>query len=246
MISGGFTKANNKSARRKGVQKKVYGKPIVRELGSLEHKFYDTFLESHDISPLGGLNGGTADPSATSLISTPSQGDGAQNRDGKKIIIDTVIIEGVVQLLPRNVDSEIGGGLGLGNIFVALVLDTQCNGASPVSNHVWTNPSSGTQLACSPLKNLLFGATRFNTLKVWRIDMPTPNGVNNASASTISTQGIYRTFNCYLKVHIPVNFNEGEGTPVTTVVDNALHMYVFKNTTSNVQFNYNARIRFSG
>lgn len=236
------SKARSKGrGSKKGDSEKAPSRSIAR----IEHKFYDTFLESHDIGFLGNASNGTADPSATSLISTVPRGDSASQRDGKQIDIDTVIIEGVIQLLPTNTGTTISEDLPIGNIFLALVEDHQTNGATPTSQSVWTNPSGGTQLMACPFKNLL-NASRFTTHKVWRLDIPEPNAVNNASASTVSTQGLYKTFHCYLNTNIRVNFNGGAEASVENTVDNSLHFYCYTNTTMPVLLNYNARIRYRG
>lgn len=230
---------------RKGGSHSAYVAKIPRRTPGIEHKFYDTFLEDHAISPLGNMTGGNSDPSSTSLISTPAIGDGGSNRDGKRIVIDTIVIEGILQRFPKNEQTEIGGGLGGVTVFIALVQDTQTNGSSALSQNVWTNPAGGTSLCASPLKNLSF-ATRFKTLKVWRVFIPNPNAVNNFDVASISTQGVHVTFDGFLKVNIPVDFNGGDAAVVGSVVDNSLHIYSWKNSTVDVKMSYNARIRFIG
>ncbi len=237
-------KARNKPSKKAGHFTNI-AKAVQRRAVGIEHKFYDTFLDSLDISSLGNATGGEADPSATSLISTPPRGDSAISRDGKHIVIDTIIIEGCVQLFPSNSAGAISEDLPLGQVFVALVQDTQTNGATAQSEDVWVNPSGDSALMASPLKNLL-NATRFITHKVWRIDVPVPNAASNQTANTISTQGLYKTFDGFLKVNIPVNFNAGGDSAVASVVDNSLHVYAYTNTTAVTRLNYNARIRFVG
>jgi len=51
----------------------------------VERKFYDTALTATAIVSPTDCTGAELDPSATSMISTPAQGDSEQNRDGKQI-----------------------------------------------------------------------------------------------------------------------------------------------------------------
>jgi len=63
----------------------------------IEKKFYDTGLTSAALTAPTDATGGEHDPSSTSMISTPAQGDSEQNRDGKRIVIKSVQITGVVR-----------------------------------------------------------------------------------------------------------------------------------------------------
>lgn len=234
-------KSRRKASRRTATHFKTISKD--GNVPGVEHKFYDTALVDHDIGFLGAAQNGNANPTLISLISTVPRGDNAEQRSGKHIVIDTIIIEGSVQLLPNNSQTAISKDLPVGNVFIALVQNNQTNGVVPSSSVCWRNKSGSTGLMANPMKNL-YNAAQFTTLKVWRVDVGQPNAVNNFAAGTVSNQGIYKSFDGYLKVHIPVNFNGGGEAAVENTVDNSILMYAFTNTTANVVLNYNARIRF--
>ncbi len=243
-MSKTFKKQSRKGRPAKRSFHTTIPKQMARALG-VEHKFYDTFAEGEVVSNAADMTGARVDP-PSSLISTPAQGDGAQNRDGKLIIIDTIMISGVIQTPTRTETATINNSAQFPTIYIALVQDTQTNGANMLSEDCFTNPSNQIVLAGSPLKNL-FNATRFNTLKVWEMDLKMAPAASNQTANTVSTAGQNMRFSGFLKVHIPVNFNGGTTAVVGSVSDNSLHMIAFNNVSlSFVEISYNARIRFTG
>lgn len=251
-MGGKFEKIVKKRGHRLGGRKRGFGvagprhlgvvKPIVRAPG-VEHKFYDTFVANATIAST--ISSALVDPSST-LISSPPQEDSSTTRDGKQITIDTVMIEGIVSLPRLEASALAHGGKILPNYYVALVLDTQTNGADLASENVFVNPGSVITLLSSPLKNLL-NATRYTTLKVWEITPQMPTQVNNTTAATITDVGQNIKFSCFLKTNFQVNFNGTTVGEVSAVVDNSLHMIAFTNVSGTLStINYNARIRFVG
>lgn len=254
-MSGTFKKLNRKRGHRLGGRKKGFGAAGPRHLGipkalprapGVEHKFYDTFVSALAVSSNSGAADGEADPATVLTISAPSQGDGPNQRDGKLITVDTVLIEGIVSTPIRTLDTEANDGVPFSTVYIALVQDTQTNGAQMASELAFYNRSGTTLLAASPLKNLLY-AKRFNTLKVWAMDLPTPSSVINEFAANISTPGTNTRFSCFLKMKMPVNFNGEVSAGVASVVDNSLHMICWTNVASAfVSLSYHARIRYVG
>ena len=258
-MGGVFKKVRAKRGHRLGGRKKGFGAAGPRHLGisasiprvvGIEHKFYDTFAEGEVVSNAADMSGMFVNPEGpgdvNTLISTPAQGDGAQNRDGKKIVIDTIIINGVLSIPTRIENTAVSNGIQYPTVMIALVQDTQTNGVRFLSEDAFTNPSASIILAGSPLKNLL-NSTRFNTLKTWEVDMRPTDSVNNATAGTVSTAGQNVRFSGFLKVHIPVNFNGGIAANIESVSDNSLHILAVNNVAlSFVELSYNARIRFVG
>lgn len=210
----------------------------------VEHKFYDTSLASGAIGAPVDCSGGEFDPSATSMISTPSQGDGEQTRDGKKMVIESCHINGIVY---RGSTEGVADPNNPCHVFVALVLDTQTNGAQLNSEDVFKNPLAQVTTAASPFKNLLHGP-RFKVLKSARFDM-NYRTLASPVANSHASNGEARPFQWNVKFPkgLHVNFNSGTTASVANVIDNSLHMIAFStNGGAACTLNYNARIRFQG
>jgi len=207
----------------------------------IEKKFYDTALGDTAIAADTGLASGEYDPSATSMISTPTQGDGEQQRDGKRITIDSLILKGHVV---RPATEAAADPLESQKVFVAVVLDTQSNGAQMDSEACFKSLAASARFNCEPLKNLLSGS-RFRILKSQVFDL-TPIGLTGAVA-TYAFGGVQREFDWYIpfKGGLPVNFNAGTTASIANVVDNSIHVIAFSTATGNF-IGYNARIRFQG
>lgn len=207
----------------------------------IENKFYDTNLNLTGITANTDATGGEVDPSSTSMISTPAVGDGEQNRDGKRIMINSVQVNGVLLVQPQvnqtSADNQ-------PQIMVALVLDTQTNGAQLNSEDVFKNLNNQGATTVVPLRNLLF-ASRFRVLKseVFTLSPPTVT----YDGTNVEQGGVQTHFNWYLPLQLPVNFNAGTTASVANVIDNSLHLIAYTmSTDSTPQIAYNARIRFSG
>lgn len=210
----------------------------------IETKFYDTALAAAAIVSPTDASAAEVDPSATSMISTPAQGDGEQNRDGKKIVIKSVYIKGIVNLPGAETLAAPANGC---RVYIALVLDTQSNAAQMNSEDCFKNTNAAALSAASPQRNLLHGS-RFRILKDWTLDL-NPQTLSHFAVDSFSHSGIHRQFEGYLNLNLPVNFNATTPTVTTiaSVVDNSLHMIAYtSNNTNAPTISYNARIRFQG
>jgi len=208
----------------------------------IEKKFLDTTRTAIAVGAAAALTGGEYDPSSgcTGCLSCPAQGDTEQSRDGKRIVIDSLILKGFIQ----DGDSA-GEAPGTPNkVFVAAILDTQTNGAQLNSEDVFKNLSGSDLLNCDPMKNLLFG-NRFRILKSQVFDV-TPIGISPAAA-TVAHYAVRREFDWYIpfKGGLQVNLNAGTTADVANVIDNSLHVVAFA-VTAGTTIGYNARIRFQG
>jgi len=209
----------------------------------IEKKFLDSAKALTAVASVGLLTGGEYDPSSgcTGCLSCPAQGDTEQSRDGKRIVIDSVIIKGFVEC-DKTASAAIPDAT---KCFVAVVLDTQTNGAQLNSEDVFKNTTTAAYTAVNPLKNLLFGS-RFRILKSQVYDL-TPIGVIGAAAN-YAHGDVRRDFDWYIpfKGGLPVNLNAGTTADVANVIDNSIHVVAFATTGEVVQIAYNARIRFQG
>lgn len=222
--------------------KQMYAQVNSRTAGFLgiEKKFYDTGLSASALTAAADFAGCERDPSSTSMISTPAQGDGPSNREGKRILMRSVQVKGAVTVDPL---ADRTGGLQSSIVYIALVLDTQTNGAQLNAEDVFVNPSANLDAVGTPMRNLLYGS-RFRILKSETLELP----INNATydGTNIETFGVSRTFDWFVPLGegIPVNFNAGTTSSIANVIDNSLHIIAV--TSSIGDLSYNARIRFVG
>lgn len=246
----------NKKVAKATRAKPRYKKPAALPAG-IEHKFYDSSgfdkLPNYD----GDMDVGLIDPTSSTVISGPSQGDQANNRNGKQIVITTVIIEGIVKWPESYETYALRPNIVRPRVWIALIQDTQTNGANFFTGDALTNPTGFPVNCVIPLKNL-YNAKRFITLKVWEFGhpdfMPSTSGIQSTGTSTgvlVFTTRVTQKFDCYLKVNIPVNFNNfvPTATQIGSVVDNSLHLVAFQDSSDDnfvANVDYNARIRFLG
>jgi len=209
----------------------------------IEKKFLDTAKGATTVAAATALTGGEYDPSTgcTGCLSCPAQGDTEQSRDGKRIVIDSLILKGNIELAANDVATD---PYAPHKVFVAVILDTQTNGAQLNSEDVFKSLGASAALNVNPVKNLLFG-TRFRILKSQVYDL-TPVGMAGTTA-TYGIQGTRRDFDWYIpfKGGLQVNLNAGTTADVANVMDNSLHVVAFA-TVANTAISYNGRIRFQG
>jgi len=232
------------SANRQAAYQKRLSSLNVGSVGFLgiEKKFYDTAFTGAITAPTDA-SGGELDPSATNMISTPTQGDGEQQRDGKQIAIDYLEIKGSVY--NSNLEAQVNPPIGA-NAYIAIVLDTQTNGAQMNSEDCFKNLSGTALGATSPLRNLLWGK-RFRILKSSVFDL-TPETLTTAGANSFSWGAKAVNFHWFIPLKgLKVNFNSGTTASVANVIDNSIHVIGFANGIDTTPLiTYNARIRFLG
>lgn len=213
----------------------------------IETKFYDTGLAPLNIAAVRDWSSSEFDPAGLGCISAPAQGDGPSDRDGKKCVIKSVQIQGNITGSTWEAFANPLAGCA---VFVALVLDTQTNGAQLSSEQVYTNPADADLTIADPLRNMQY-SSRFRVLKTWdlNLDAKTMSESQVGPVSQFSGTGRHAEFSCYLDgLNIPVNFT-GTTSVVANVVDNSLHL-IANAANANLGWapaiSYNARIRFQG
>jgi len=249
-VKGGTGKKKKSSSKRPklAVQKakldaaRVVANATTMGFLGIEKKFLDTTRTSVAIAAVAALTGGEYDPSAgcTGALSVPAQAVNEQGREGKRYVIDSLIFKGYVD----NSGTASAAIESASKVFVALIKDTQTNGAQLNSEDVFKNLGNTLNLAVCPTKNLLFG-NRFTILKSQVFDL-TPPGAMVASA-TYASNDVRRDFDWYIpfKGGLQVNCNAGTTADVINVIDNSLHVVAFS-TLTGCNISYNARIRFQG
>jgi len=209
---------------------------------AFDKKFLDTYKTETAVACVAALTGGEYDPTGgcTNAISVPAQDDTASGRDGKHYTIESVILKGYVK-----VDGSVGAAVTDPiDVFVAVVLDTQTNGAQMNSEDCFKNTANVTTTASTPLKNLLSGK-RFRILKSQNFTV-TPLGVSGPSA-TLAYNATRRDIDWYipLKGGLQVNCNGSANADVAACTDNSIHVIAFA-SLAGAKLAYNARVRFTG
>jgi len=209
----------------------------------IEKKFLDMTKSEGAVQAATALTGGEYDPSTgcTNCLSCPAQGDTEQSRDGKRIVIDSLIFKGYVANPAVDTSAD---PLSPRKIFVAIVLDTQTNGAQMSSEECFKSLGNAAPLNVCPTKNLLSG-NRFRILKSQVYDL-TPTGFAGTTA-TYGYNATRREIDWYIpfKGGLQVNLNAGTTADVANVIDNSIHCIAFA-TVADTVLAYNARIRFQG
>lgn len=216
-----------------------------------EKKFLDCAWNGVAINASSNGSGGEIQPSTgcTAALSIPAQGDGEQQRDGRKYTIKSVFASGQISttaLSDQNDASEQEG------IFLALVLDMQANAATIVSENVYINPSSVTKaMMPMPLRNLA-NTGRFRILDsvyippggVYSIN-DTDDVATGASSGSVSNM-VAPTFKLSWTGSIDCN-SVGTTADVASASDNAIHLIGYCGTNGLTPLvNGKCRVRFYG
>lgn len=212
--------------------------------GSTELKFLDCAWNGVAINTSTDGSGIEMQPSSgvTSCISVPAQGDGESNRDGRKYTIKSVWLSGIVDCDPLANQADAQDQTG---VYAALVLDTQANGATLVSENVFINPStSGLGMLPQPLRNLQ-NSKRFRILASGFFE---PKGVfamtDGANTSSQNFQ-VNPMVNLSWKGEIVCD-SIGTTANVSSASDNAIHLVMAKGTGATLTFYGKSRVRFVG
>ncbi len=217
--------------------------PRIGGFLGIELKFYDQKLIGSALTAPTDGSGGEHDPSATVLLNTVIQGDGESNRDGRKMTMRSIYVDGQVNVSSQSSKNTADEGT---QIFLALVLDTQTNGATISSENVYVNPGANSITAASPMRNLQF-TKRFKVLATRHFEMQN-TAMTNDSGSTggVIIAGLSQRFKIYKKLNLPVQFS-GTTETVANIVDNSLHLIAWcSSTTLAPKISYNSRLRFVG
>jgi hypothetical protein len=207
----------------------------------IEKKFYDVSLGAAVLTAPLDASGGEHNPSATLTLNTVAQGDGESNRDGRQISMDSIYVKGNIFIdLTANQTASVQAGI----VFVALVLDTQTNGAALNSEDVFKNQSGSSRLAASPLRNLQF-TSRFKVLEQFQATLKDPQSVYDGT--NIERDGFDVPFTFYKKLAgLKVTYS-GTTAAISNIIDNSLHIIAYTTSTDLTPLlYYQARLRFRG
>jgi len=234
-----FTRKRNLGARRLNARTGGF-------LG-IESKFLDCAWNAVGISSSADGSGGEVQPSTgcTQCISCPAQGDGESQRDGRKFVLKSAFVSGIIQTAATG---DLPDAFALDGYFIALVLDKQANGATITSEDVFINPSTQARaMMPQPLRNLQH-SKRFRILDSMYIRPGGAYGVQDsllAATASINHQTV-PTFKLSWRGNITVN-TTGTTADVASVSDNALHVICYSGgATITPTLVAKSRVRFMG
>jgi len=176
-------------------------------------------------------------------LSSIAQGDGESNRDGRRCTVKSVAIRGVI----CEAALEDANLLVANEYFIALVQDTQTNGAQLNSEDVYKNIMGGSIGGTSMLRELQF-QTRFKVLATRHLTRPVRTITTDTSGNTsFEAVGTCVKFSMYKKLNMPITFKGTTGI-IANVVDNSLHIIAVCLNSANVAplISYSSRVRFMG
>ena len=233
-----------KLGRMRAVVRQVLSNPRTGGFLGQELKFYDTSLVAAALTAPADASGGEHDPSATIVLNSVVQGDGEQQRDGRRITMKSLYIFGFVNVPVQTGQSAADSGA---LIYIAIVLDTQTNGATITSKNVYTNKSANATLAANPMRNLQF-STRFKVLAKKTMAIGNMNMTNDTGATGgVIQSGSQRAFKFWVPLRNLKVLYTGTTETVANIADNSLHLIAYTSGTALAPtITYNARLRFMG
>lgn len=207
----------------------------------IEKKFMDTFLATTQIAGPSDCTGGELDPATMNCLNGVAQGDGESQRDGKNYMIKSLHFLGRVV---TNSQTNKTAGWIPASVFIAIVLDTQTNGAQLNSEDVYTNPAASIANNSSLQRNLQY-SSRFRVLKTFKLDFN--QRTLSWDGTNMESNGQSQSIECHLdNLNIKVQTN-GTAATCAVITDNSLHVVGFcTNITETVNLTYTSRIRFVG
>lgn len=201
----------------------------------LESKFIDTTVAEtvilHD-----SWAGGEMDPAANCLCA-PTQGNGESNREGRRIVVTQISLQGKVYRVNK---SDQADAVGPTTVRVALVWDKQTNGAQMSAEQVYVD-AGNRALQFRELEYI----QRFQVM--WSGTFTLTDGATfTDGANTGTIGGTQHFFDVYKKCSIIVNFSANAGS-VADIVDNSFHVICCTDGVGATDYiQYQARCRFKG
>jgi len=198
-------------------------------------KYFDTNYNTTAINV--GLVGSEADPVTVLCLNAMAQGDGAQTRDGRRVIMHSVHVKARV-LYRATQDTAVSSG----TVRFALVLDSQTNGAQLNAEDVFEDPATG--IDTNAFRKIEWGQ-RFKVLADKTLSLE-PKGMGLLTTTTLWSTGALRQIKINKKLGIPVNYSGTTGV-IGSVADYSLHVLCWVDSTvqGSLTLTYAARIRFT-
>jgi len=198
-------------------------------------KYFDTNYDTTTINI--GLVGAEADPVTVLCLNAMAQGDGAQSRDGRRIVMHSVHVKGKLTYKATQNTSASSP-----TVRVALILDSQTNGSQLNAEDVFQDPATG--IETNAFRKIEWGQ-RFKVLsdKTYSLE---PKGLAILTTTTLWTTSCIKNFKINKKLGLPVNYSGTTGV-IGSVADYSLHMCIWTDQSFEgvLAATYAARIRFT-
>ncbi len=207
----------------------------------IELKFFETKLTGLTMARTIDASGGMVDPILGDSLNAIDEGTGQSERDGRKALLKSIVVEGMIAADTNDLSAV---AHRQAYFFIALVLDTQTNGAQMTSEGAFKNVGSNTDLSASPMPNLEF-QSRFKIIKQLRLRAPVNYAVPDGAA-TGSVSGYQLPWRMAASFNIPVNYTAIDGG-ISTIMDNSLHLIAWTSSGEQTpKISYSCRVRFLG
>ena len=210
----------------------------------IEKKYLDVTRTVVNLTAPTDCSGGEINPSGgcTGCLSAPAQGDAYNERDGSKIVLKSILVQGIISCATSAGQTTLDYQP---TVTIALVMDTQTNGATLNSEDVYGNLSNEAVQNMNILRNPSY-TNRFKVLKHLTLVIPQPDSASYGG--TVLQSGSVVPFSMSKKLDTKVTFKTGGNTAdVANVIDNSLHIIAWtSNTSLTPQIGYNSRVRFVG
>ncbi len=251
----GFSKSGQRSKRRAGSvsrRKALVGARtasvrkavavLAQKLG-VEKKFFDSCGADVAIPSATNCVGGiipSTSPAADTCLNSVGIGTGDSERDGRKITMKSIQVDGYVRRAEQNLKSAF---LDAAEYTIALILNKQTNGAVTVTSDVFSNTAASLAMAPHAMRNLK-SVTKYDIL--WKRTFKEPiQTTGNDAAGTFSIKGWTVPFKFYIPLRdLEVCFS-ADSALLASITDNSLMMYAMASKTG-LQVCYNARLRYFG
>ncbi len=202
----------------------------------IEKKFEDKAITSTAL--VATVAGAEHNPTGDCLNSV-AQGDGESQRDGRKYKMHSIHIKGFLQQPGTSTKG------GTANCRVAVVIDTQANGAAMNAEDCFKETGAGSQ-SVQAFRNLQFSG-RFVVLYDKTFTLNRLSSLGNGTANDSSE--VIQNFN--INVNIPekhsVVVTDGTTANVTAITNNAIHFLAWVNDVTDApNVRYESRLRFTG
>lgn len=203
-----------------------------------EVKFKDETREA-DLQTAATAAGAIIDPSSEMCLNGIAQGDGEDQRDGRRYSVTSLHIRGYVLF-----GAQAGSGVTSDHVRLLLVQDTQTNAAQMTAANVLDTAITAVNLQTVLFRNLEY-TKRFRVLKDITVYKPTTGLAGNQP-----TSGDVESNGCTLPIQIDHSFKSpikvtctGTSNTVASIADNSFHVIGISLNSGN-KFRYVSRVRF--
>ncbi len=255
-VGPGYNKYGTRSYKGRGSRKMNYNKGAhvstrriggaLRFGGNIGSKFMgevknvDFGLSPAALANSGDMSSMEVNPSVTTPVNGMIQGVSGITRIGRSIRQVSLLLKGSIvvasQINKTALDTR-------PEVLIAVVIDTQSNGAQANSEDYFVNPLANSILSANPMRNLSFGK-RFITLKTLKFTLTMPpvawDGTN------IEQAGSHTDFSMFIPLHGRKLTYSANLNTFAAIQGGAINIFASCSSTTYVpSITYNSRLRFT-